>query len=152
MSFLQSWGIFLLRRLGYLIMSLLAVSLITFCATRLLGNPAYLLVGTTFTKEQLANVEKQLGLDKPILEQYAQYMVNLAHGDLGTSRYTFNPVTFDLQRRLPATLELATYSLLIGTVWGIPAGYLAGRYRASFFARIADFVARLGVTVPNFWL
>ena len=62
MSFVQGWGVFLLRRLGYLIVSLLVVSAITFGATRLLGNPAYLLVGTTFTKEQLEKVEKQLGL------------------------------------------------------------------------------------------
>jgi len=148
----RSWTFFLLRRVGYLVISLLGVSIITFGATRLLGNPAYLLVGTTYTKEMLENTTKELGLDRPIYEQYARYMAKLARGDLGTSRYTFNPVTVDIQRRLPATLELATYSLLIGALWAIPAGVLAGRYRGSVFARIADLIARAGVSIPNFWL
>jgi ABC-type dipeptide/oligopeptide/nickel transport system permease component len=151
-GFIRSWGVFILRRLGYLIVSLLGVSIITFGATRLLGNPVYLLVGTTYTKEMVENTTRELGLDRPVYEQYARYMFNLLHGDLGQSRYTFNPVNVDIQRRLPATLELATYSLLLGALWAIPAGCLAGRYRNSLFARIADFIARAGVSVPNFWL
>jgi len=148
----RSWGIYLLRRLVYLMVSLLGVSIITFSATRLLGNPVYLLVGTTYTKEMVENMTRELGLDRPVYEQYARYMANLLRGDLGQSRYTFNPVVVDIQRRLPATLELATYSLLLGALWAIPAGALAGRYRGSLFARLADFIARTGVSVPNFWL
>src|SRR5437762_1898578 len=125
MDSVRGWGLFILRRIGYLIISLIGVSIITFSATRLLGNPVYLLVGTTYTKDMLENMTREMGLDRPIYEQYARYIAQLARGDLGQSRYTFNPVTVDIQRRLPATLELATYSLLIGALWAIPAGYLA---------------------------
>jgi ABC-type dipeptide/oligopeptide/nickel transport system permease component len=152
MDSVRGWSLFIVRRVGYLFLSLIGVSIITFGATRLLGNPVYLLVGTTYTKEMVENMTREMGLDRPIYEQYARYIAQLARGDLGQSRYTFNPVTVDIQRRLPATLELATYSLLIGALWAIPAGYLAGRYRGGIFSRVADVIARAGVSFPNFWL
>lgn len=152
MDSLKGWVWFLARRFTYLGIALFGVSVITFGATRLLGNPVYLLVGTTHTKEMIENTIKELGLDKPIYEQYIRYLAKLARGDLGMSRYTFNPVTVDIQRRLPATLELATYAMLLGALWAIPAGVLAGRFNNSLFARFADTIARAGVSIPNFWL
>lgn len=149
---LQTWGLFLFKRVTYLIIALLGVSIITFSATRLLGNPAYLLVGTTHTKEMLDNMIKELGLDRPVPEQYLSYINKLLQGDLGTSRYTFNPVNVDVQKRLPATLELATFSMTLGVLWAVPAGILAGRFRGKLFARVANVVAQTGVSVPNFWL
>lgn len=151
LSSLRSWSWFLLRRFAYLIVSLVIVSMITFGATRLLGNPAYLLVGTTHTKEMLENTIRELGLDRPIYEQYARYVGNLVRGDLGQSRYTFNPVSEDIQRRLPATLELITYAIIIGALWAIPAGILAGRNKNGIFAWFANSLAQAGVSVPNFW-
>ncbi|MBK8021233.1 MAG: ABC transporter permease [Chloroflexi bacterium] len=145
-------GIFLARRLGYFIVSLIVVSMITFGVTNLLGNPVYLLVGTRYSEERLANVTRELGLDKPITERYLTYIGNLLQGDFGISRYTFNPVMEDIQGRLPATLELSTYALLLGVLWAVPAGIVAGSRPNSIFARFADFIARAGVSMPGFWL
>jgi peptide/nickel transport system permease protein len=144
---LRSWAWFLVRRLGYLAVSLVVVSMITFGATRLLGNPAYLLVGTTHTKEMLENTIKELGLDRPVHEQYARHQ-QAARGDLGTSRYTFNPVTEDIVGGCPRHWSLITYSLLIGAPWAVPAGLLAGRYKTAL-RPIESGTARAGASVPN---
>ena len=69
MASVRGWGLFILRRIGYLIISLIGVSIITFSATRLLGNPVYLLVGTTYTKDMLENMTREMGLDRPIQQK-----------------------------------------------------------------------------------
>jgi len=148
----REWGLFLGRRLLYFVVSLILVSMITFGVTNLLGNPVFLLVGTRYTQERLENVTRELGLDKPITERYITYIGNLVQGDFGISRYTFNPVMNDIRNRLPATLELSTYALILGVLWAVPAGILAGIRPRSIFARFADLMARAGVSMPGFWL
>lgn len=148
----REWGLFLARRLSYFVASLILVSMITFGVTNLLGNPVYLLVGTRYTEERLENVTRELGLDKPITERYVNYIGNLLQGDFGISRYTFNPVMDDIRNRLPATLELSTYALILGVLWAVPAGIIAGIRPRGIFARFADLMARAGVSMPGFWL
>jgi ABC-type dipeptide/oligopeptide/nickel transport system permease component len=149
---LQAWGWYVLKRLGILVISLVLVSIITFTVTHFIGNPVYLLVGTRYSQEMLDNTITSLGLDKPLYEQYFNYLRNLLHGDLGTSRYTYNPVMEDIRSRLPATLELSTYALIIGVLWAVPAGVIAGTRKNSLFARFTNMIARAGVSMPSFWL
>ncbi len=146
------WSLFLAKRFGALAISLLIVSMITFAVMRLIGNPVYLLLGPRYTPDMLAALTAKLGLDQPLWQQYLTYLGGLLRGDLGVSRYTNNAVIDDLRTRLPATLELSTYALVLGTLWAIPAGIYAGVHRRGWFARVADLAARGGVSMPSFWL
>ena len=100
---MREWGLFLLRRLALFLVALFGVSVITFTVTHKIGNPVYLIVGTCYSQETLDNVTRELGLDLPLHEQYLNYAGNLLQGDLGISRFTYNPVLEDISRRLPAT-------------------------------------------------
>lgn len=146
------WTRFLARRLGQLIIVLLGVSIITFVVTHAIGSPVYLVVGQTASEEVIETMIHKLGLDRPLWEQYLTYVRNLARGDWGTSRYSFNPVTLDLGNRLPATLELSMYSLLLGTLWGVPAGIMAAVKKGGLLDSFIQFLAKIGTSVPGFWL
>ena len=148
----REWTLFLLKRVGILAISLLGVSMITFAVTHAIGNPVYLLVGPKHNQEMLDNLTRELGLDRPLYERYVNYLGNLARGNLGVSRYSYNPVLPDIRSRLPATLELSTFALLIGVLWAVLAGVVAGIRRRGVFARLADVTARGGVSMPGFWL
>ncbi len=149
---LQAWGWYVIKRLGILVISLVLVSMITFTVTHFIGNPVYLLVGPRHTQEMLENMATSLGLDKPLYVQYFSYIKNLFKGDLGVSRYAYTPVMDDIRTRLPATLELSTLALLLGVIWAVPAGILAGSRRDSLAARFVNLVSRAGVSMPSFWL
>lgn len=149
---LREWGFFLGKRLAILLISLILVSIITFSVTHFIGNPVYLLVGPRHTQQMLDNMIRDMGLDQPLWRQYLNYAGNLLQGDLGTSRYSYNPVMQDIRSRLPATLELSTFALLLGVLWAVPAGILAGSRPRSRFARIVDVIAQAGVSMPSFWL
>ncbi|MBI1880110.1 MAG: ABC transporter permease [Chloroflexi bacterium] len=148
----QDWGLYLGRRLLQLIIVLLGLAAVTFVVTRFLGNPVYLLVGVQADEKTIETVTRRLGLDRPLWEQYLAYVGNLARGDLGVSRFTSNPVTFDIGQRLPATLELSTAALLLGIAWTVPLGLLAARHRRGWLDRLAQGLVEAGVAIPSFWL
>jgi ABC-type dipeptide/oligopeptide/nickel transport system permease component len=152
MSAWRDWLRFVGRRLVFLIIVLLGVSSITFTVTHLLGNPVYLMVGMRADQEMIDNMMHQMGLDRPIWEQYLSYLANVASGDLGVSRHTFNPVAEDIMRRLPATFELSTAALIIGVLWSVPMGLLGAMRQGGWADRVGRFVAQSGVAIPNFWL
>lgn len=152
MEVLWGWARFIGKRLLGLIIVLIGVSSITFVVTHLLGNPVYLLVGAQADQEMIDNMMRQMGLHRPIWQQYLSYLGNVATGDLGISRRTFNPVTADIARRLPATFELSTVALLLGVAWSVPMGLLSARYKGSWLDRASQYVAQAGVSIPNFWL
>lgn len=146
-------GIYVVRRLGYLLVALFLVSLITFVVTRVLpGNPVYLIVGVQADQAIADAVAARLGLDLPLHQQYSRYLRQLAVGDLGSSWRTGNPVSFDIGARWPATIELASISLLVALLWSIPLGILAGLRRRSISDRIASGLSGFGVSIPEFWL
>ncbi len=149
---LREWGLFLLKRLGIFLIALFGVSVITFTVTHKIGNPVYLLVGTRYNQEMLDNITREIGLDRPLHEQYLRYASNLLQGNLGTSRFSYNPVLEDISRRLPATLELSTWALAMGVLWAVPAGVMAALRPRGLPARLADLMARTGVSMPGFWL
>ena len=149
---MREWGLFLLKRFAIFLIALFGVSVITFVVTHKIGNPVYLLVGTRYNQEMLDNIVREIGLDRPLHEQYLRYAGNLLQGNLGTSRFSYNPVLEDIRNRLPATLELSTWALAMGVLWAVPAGVLAAMRPRGALARFADLMARTGVSMPGFWL
>ncbi len=143
---------FLARRLAAIFIVLLGVSTVAFVITRLLGNPVYLLVGQQADKQILDNLIHQMGLDRPIYEQYGRYLLAVAHGDLGMSRYTYRPVLVEIALRLPATLELVLAAMFITIFTGIPLGLWAAVRPGSKVDRFAQLLVDIGVSTPNFWV
>ena len=120
------FGVFLLRRVAALIPQMLGISLVTFALIRLLpGNPAELILGPQITPEGVEALARDMGLDRPLHEQYLNYISHVVQGDLGRSWFTGQTVAEDLLSRTPATLELITYSLLVSLLVGVTLGTLA---------------------------
>jgi peptide/nickel transport system permease protein len=132
---------------------LLGVTLVAFLLIHLVpGDPAQeMLFGSSPTPEQIANLREQLGLSKPLWEQYVQFLGQLLHGDLGTSYGTQNPVSYELLSRAPNTLILTGTAMLIAIAVGVPLGFVAAVWPNSGIDRIARAVSFLGVAIPYFW-
>ena len=126
-----SWR-FIFQKLIYLILVFIGVSIVTFCISHVIpGDPARMLVGPHASPETLEAARQSLGLDKPVLTQYALYMEGLAHGDMGVSIRTQMPVSGELARYFPATLELTLAAMVIAVVFGIFLGVLSAVHRDS---------------------
>lgn len=151
-AFIRNWGIYLLKRIGSLLLALLTISFITFVIVRQAGTPVYLMVGDDYTQEMIDSANARLGLDKPFHIQYLNYLNGIVHGNLGVSRFTFNPVTFDIAQRLPATLELATAALIMMILWGVPAGIIAALKEGTPIDKAILVVPKVGVSATQFWL
>ena len=116
------------------------------------GDPVEQMLGEGAAPGELAQLRHSLGLDQPLHVQYAHYLRQLAHGDLGQSLKFQAPVRRILFERYPATLELAFLALLICAAIGIPAGVLAAQRRGRAADRAVGFFTLLGLAVPNFAL
>ena len=144
--------LYILKRLIQLIPILIGVSLITFTMARLLpGNPAVLAAGPLGNEQQIAEIEHEMGLDRPLWEQYGRYVRDILRGDFGTSWRTGLPVTSELFRRFPATFELITFSMLVAVLIGIPLGAFAAVKQGSGLDHLVRIVSVGGVSVPVFW-
>ncbi len=117
---------FIGRRILQIIPVLLGVSIIVFFMVRAIpGDPAQILLGQNATQEQVAQLRAQMGLDKPAPVQYLVFLRDAFTGDLGESITTGRPVTVELMARLPATLELTAFAMLIAVVVGVPVGVIS---------------------------
>jgi len=117
------------------------------------GNPAVMMLGITPTTEGAqANLEAQMGLDKPVYSQYVLYLRDLLSGNLGFSWQTGRPVVKDLAQRFPATVELALLSLVAAVFVSIPLGVLSAIHKDSIVDHIARGIALVGIGMPLFWL
>ena len=144
---------FLLRRLGLSIVVFGGVLVLTFVVSRVIpSNPAALYAGPRPRPEQVAEIEKKLGLDRPLVEQFLTYLGELREGNLGESYHTRRSINKDLSIFLPATLELVIAAVIVALIIGIPVGVLAGAYPGSPFDYATRLVAIAGVSVPSFWL
>src|SRR5215831_8954017 len=114
------------------------------------GDPATVILAESYTPEAAAKIHQDLGLDKPLPEQYAIYIGKLAHGDLGRSVRNRLPVTQAIGERLPATMELGLAALLWSLVVAIPLGTLAALRRGQALDVIASGLTVAGISVPNF--
>ena len=143
---------YLAKRLALVLPTLFGVSLICFFLTYMLpGNPAMVKAGPFATPEHLAEMEREMGLDRSLPEQYFRYARGLLRGDLGESSATGRPVAQDFMQRLPATLELTFASLFIAILAGIPLGVLAAVHRDTFIDHVGRVVGIAGVAMPTFW-
>ena len=145
---------YLAIRVAVMPLLLLGIASIVFIVSRLTpANPLVSIVGErNLTNPTIVAAAKaRWGLDRSIPVQYAKYMKNLLHGDLGTSFTTRRPVLSDLWDRLPATLELTTAALCIGVLFGVGLGVLAARHRNTLIDHVARFFALLGSSLPAFW-
>ena len=116
---------YFIKRLLTVIPVLLGVSILVFGFIRMIpGDVATTMLGERATPENVARVREQLGLNKPVHEQYLIFIGNALRGDLGRSVLRQEPVTQELIRRFPATIELALSAILIALVIGIPAGII----------------------------
>src|SRR5205823_6546634 len=116
------------------------------------GDPALTMLGERATPEKVAEVRARLGLDRPIWQQYVLYFGNVLHGDLGVSVVRGDPVTTDLLRRFPATVELALAAIVLAIAIGIPIGIGSAVWRNSLLDSLARLGALTGVSMPIFWL
>lgn len=144
---------YLARRLIYLVPTLIGVTFLVFVSVRLIpGDPAKIIAGQQASAELVERIREELGLDRPILVQYSIYLADLARGDLGTSLRTRLPVSAEIARRLPYTLQLASLSLLLASLVGIGFGVASATRPNSLLDNAGMVTALLGVSVPVFWL
>lgn len=142
-----------LKRLAMAIPVIWGIVTIVFVLMRVFSaNPAYLMLGQRATADRVAEVTSYLGLDQPIWKQYILYMKQLFHGDLGTSLFSNQPVMKELLERLPATIELALFSVLIASIIGILLGVICAVKQNSFLDRICQISGLMGISLPRFWL
>ena len=134
-------------------LTLVLISLIVFTGVRLIpGDPARVLAGTDADLSSLAAIRAKYGLDDPIVVQYLRWAGLALRGDLGESIRTRESVVRIVGQKLPITLQLACYAMLVALVLAIPTGVLAAVRRNSLWDYLASGVALGGVSVPNFWL
>jgi peptide/nickel transport system permease protein len=144
---------FLARRLALTVPVLLGVATLVFSLIHLIpGDPAQAMLGEAATPQDVAELRRRLGLDRPLLEQYGAFLSGATRGDLGTSLRTGQPVAAQILERMPATAELAAAAMIVAILCSIPLGIAAAVGRGTSVDHGAMTLALAGVSIPNFWL
>lgn len=142
---------YLIKRIGYTVVTLFFVSLVIFAVTQILpGNAADVILGRYATPDRVAVVEEQLGLDKPLHLQYIDWLLSILSGDWGTSFIYNQPIGEIILPRLIRSLQLALVSLTMMTLLGIPLGVIAASRSGTLTGTLVTSGAYLGVSVPAF--
>ena len=144
------------KQLGQFIVTLFGITFLTFCLTYLApGDPVTMLLETADTivsQELIDETRAQLGLDKPFVVQYANWVVNAAQGDLGMSYSAKKPVVDRMLEALPGTLMLAGTALVFTLLYALPAGIISALNRNKWVDYVLRFLSFVGVSMPTFWL
>jgi peptide/nickel transport system permease protein len=146
---------YILRRVLLLIPMLAGITVVSFVLSHAVpADPVTANVGEQAAADPavVAAFRHRWGLDKPLYQQYLIYLWNLAHGDMGTSISTKQPVLLDLRQHLPATIELAIPAMAFGITVGVPLGIVSAVNRAKAIDEVARVVSMAGVSMPVFWL
>lgn len=143
---------FILRRSLQSIVVLFVMSLIVFVGVNLVGDPVDMLINPEADQAEIDRVIRDLGLDRPVSEQYWYFVVNAFQGDLGRSFIFGEPALKLIIQRMPATMELALFSLLMAVVFGIPLGIYAGLKPNSKVSKTIMAGSILGFSMPTFWV
>ncbi|WEJ57050.1 ABC transporter permease [Devosia sp. FJ2-5-3] len=143
---------FIVRRLLQSLIVIIGVTLITFSALQMSGDPTYLYVSERATAEEIARTRQALGFDRPLHEQYLSFLGNLVQGDFGNSLSYKRPAIEAVMEALPATLELTLFAMILAIVVAIPLGVAAALNRGSPVDGSIMTVAMAGQSIPSFWL
>lgn len=142
-----------LKRILMAIPVILGIVTIVFVLMRVFSsNPAYLLLGQRASAERVAELTSYLGLDQPIWKQYVIYLGQMFQGDFGDSLFSGLPVMQEIGDRLPATIELALFSVFIAAVLGVTLGVICAVKQNSALDRLCQVGGLVGVSLPKFWL
>ena len=144
---------YIVRRLFSLVFILLGVSIIVFLLVHLApGDPVRIMLGEDATEADVERLNRIYGFDRPLPVQYFIWLGNALQGDLGTGIRSNLPVTLLIFERMPATIELALWSLVLAIGVGIPLGVVSAVRRNSWIDFGSMFAALIGVAAPNFWV
>lgn len=139
-------------RLLQAVIVLLGVSFAVFSLSHLSGDPVALMVGPTATQADIEALRSSMGLDRPFLAQYVNYLGSLVRGDFGTSLWQHQPALDLVLDRFPHTLQLAAVALALALAIALPLGILSAVFRNSLIDRLSIGLALLGQSIPGFWL
>ena len=144
---------FLIQRGLISLVTLFLITVIVFAGVRMIpGDPARVMAGTEADAAGLEEIRQKYGLRDPVPVQYLKWAGRALRGDLGESIRTKEPVLRLIRQKLPITLQLALYSLVIALLIAVPAGVLAAVRRNTVWDYLASGVSLCGVSIPNFWL
>jgi len=131
---------------------LLIAAFIVFSSTRMMpGDPARLIAGPSASDAVVQDIRSSLGLDRPILSQFVRWLGAGLRGDFGKSFYYGTPALTEVMDRFPATIGLATASIVVSTILGVLAGVVAALLRNTILDRLIILVSLVGISVPAFW-
>lgn len=144
---------FIIKRLLTTIPTVLGVSIVVFTLIHLIpGDPVATMLGLEADPAIIEQQRQQLGLDRPLLEQYFRWLGNVLRGDLSRSIQGNQPVFSLVLEKMPATLELSFAALVISLLIAIPTGILSAVYKDTWIDHVSTLIALFGVSVPGFWL
>lgn len=144
---------YIAKRIGLMFLLLLGMTFLVFGSLYLSpGDPAEIAAGASATVEEIELMREYLGLNRPFIVQYGSYLMGLLHGDLGTSLITRQPILDELLVRLPNTLNLAVFAMIIACIVGIPMGILAASKKDGWIDNLTTTISLAGISIPNFWL
>ena len=144
--------VFIIRRLMQSSVVVAVMSLLVFVGVNIVGDPVDMLINPEADQAEIERVMRDLGLDRPVHEQYGYFVVNALQGDLGKSFIFGEPALQLIVQRMPATFELAIAALLIAVVLGIPLGVLAGLRPEAGSSKAIMAGSILGFSLPSFWV
>jgi len=144
--------VWLLKRLGYSLVTLLAISLIVFSLVRLTGDPVLLFLPPDAPTEEVERLRQQLGFNDPLAVQYGRFLRSAMVGDVGFSLKHQEPALRVVIERLPATLKLATASMLLTLAIALPAGIVSAVRRNSWLDRAVMAAVVFGQSMPTYWI
>lgn len=140
------------KRILEVVGTLLGLLVVTFVIGRLVPiDPVLAVTGPDIPQETYDRIAREMGLDRPVIEQFFRYAADVLRLDLGMSTLTRSPVIEDIRRVFPATLELASVAILIGIVIGVPLGILSAVFRGTVFDSLARVLMLVGYSTPVFW-
>lgn len=143
---------YIVSRLFQAALALVGVTLIVFIATRMTGDPVYLLLPPQATEQDAAVLRQEMGLDRPLVVQYGVFLSKALRGDFGESYRWRQPALELVAGRLPATFQLTVAALLLTVIVAVPVGVLSATWPGSWFDRFGKALALLGQAIPVFWL
>jgi ABC-type dipeptide/oligopeptide/nickel transport system permease component len=144
---------FLIKRLAGTVPVMLLISLLVFSLIHAApGDPTLMLLGEEATAQDIARAKERWGLDQPFYVQYVKFLASAASGDFGKSFKFAEPVTNVIKQRIPATIELALFSIVIAILLAIPLGVWAGAKPNSWIDNLGTTFGLFGISMPSFWL